>query len=233
MQRRRTFLRRPLPRATSIRNSVTLLKAGMLYSIIRCSFLHRRRMSSTARSKGQNQLPSQGAQASGRKLTRCLGIPDVLRLDHPPQRTLNLSTRLHHDSRAIEHSNSLLQHDLLHLLRPSRRRGDRASLAPLERVDQGTLADVGVSNEADREGLLDLLLARRDGASREAESLDELHEGLGGGSGGGVGSVDGGGGEVVALLLGGGLEGDGRGLEAEVSEPGLHDGGRDEICSRD
>lgn len=35
---------------------------------------------------------------------------------------------------------------------------------------------------------------------------------------------------MVALLLGGGLEGDSGSLEAEVVEPGLDDMRRDEIC---
>lgn len=163
--------------------------------------------------------------------TRCLGILDILRLDHSSQSTLDLSSGLNDDSRAIQHPHSLLQHDLLHLFRPSGRRGDSTGLGPLERVDEGRLSDIGVSDQANRERLLDLLFPGSGGSSGGTESLDELHEGLGGGSRCRVGSVDGRGGEVVALLLRRRLEGDSGGLQTEVGEPRLDDGGRHEICT--
>lgn len=85
------------------------------------------------------------------KRTGCLGILDVLRLDHSSESSLDFSSRLDDDSRAIQYPHSLLQHNFLYLLRPSGRRGDSAGLGPLERVDERRLSDIGVSDQSNRE----------------------------------------------------------------------------------
>lgn len=142
--------------------------------------------------------------------------------------------RIEHDSRTVQDLDALVKRDFLHDPRVPRRRSDSASSTPLERVDEGRLSNVGEPDDADGEGL-----TCGEVTSVGFEELNKRSgsEGEGGDWGGGRGSGVGGGcgreverGDVIALRLGGGLEGKGREVMTKVPEPLFDCWTRDEIC---
>ena len=87
--------------------------------------------------------------------TRCFGILDIFSLDHTLESTFQFTSRLDDYTRAIQHSDTLLEHYFLYLLRPTGSRSYAASFRPFESIDQGRFSNVRVTDETDSEGGLD------------------------------------------------------------------------------